>query len=90
MALLGTLTSAYAAERSARRPRRTRTPLLVHAGRLAARVLPRWATIRTLLLSLAGFGCLTAAAWSVATWAGLAVAGVSLLLIEYLTSSSDR
>lgn len=41
---------------------------------------------RTVVLSVAGFGCLTAAAWTMHTAAGLAVAGVSLLVVEYLTT----
>lgn len=85
MAILSTFTGAYSTERAATKPRRERTPLLVRMGRFAARVLPRWETIRTFTLSAAGFGCLTAAAWTLHTAAGLAVAGVSLLLIEYLT-----
>lgn len=69
-------------ERASRPPR---TPLLTVLGRAAGRLLPSWRTIRTATLSLAGFGCLTAAAWTVHLAAGLAVAGVSLLLVEWLT-----
>lgn len=85
MASISTLTSAYRAERAIRRSRPPRTPLLARLGRFAGRVLPRAATVRTAVLSLIGFGCLTAAAWVVALPLGLAAAGVSVLLIEYLT-----
>jgi hypothetical protein len=82
--MLSTLTSAYRAERAARPVRTPRTPLLVRVGRLAARVLPRAKQFRTATLSLTGFGLLTAAAWTITLWAGLAAAGISVLLLEYL------
>lgn len=78
---------AYAQQRAARlrqqRPRRT--PLLVRAGRLAARALPTWAGFRRLVLSVSGFGCLTAAAWQWSLIAGLVALGTSLLILEALT-----
>lgn len=68
-----------------------RTPVLVKVGRaaraLAARV--NWAAARTPVLALAGFGCLSTAAWAVAMPLGLAAAGVSLLLLEVL-SGDDK
>lgn len=85
MAMLQAARASFREERAARRPRTPRTPLLVRAARLAARTLPRWKQLRTATLSVAGFGCLTAAAWTVALPLGLAAAGVSVLLIEYLT-----
>lgn len=90
MALLASFGHGYRAERATRRPRPKRTPLLTHAGRYAARILPTMAVLRTLLLTLAGFGCLTAAAWTIHLAAGLAAAGVSFLVLEYLTASGDR
>lgn len=39
--------------------------------------------LRTGVLTAAGLGCLTAAAWTAALWAGLAALGVSLLLLEW-------
>lgn len=87
MATLQAFTSAYRAERAARR-RRTRTPLLICVARLLARTIPTWRKVRTTLLSLAGFGCLTAAAWTVNLTLGLAAAGLSVLLVEFL--SGDR
>ncbi|WP_327105871.1 hypothetical protein [Nonomuraea glycinis] len=56
---------AFVSERTAvaRSPRKSRVPLTIRAARWLARKLPRWAAIRTLLLSVAGFGLLTAAAW---------------------------
>lgn len=87
MALItSNLTRGWASGRADKRVRRPRTPLLERVARRAARVLPTVAAARTILLSLAGFGLLTAAAWSLATWAGLATAGTSLLIIEYLTA----
>jgi len=79
--------AAFSDERvSAVRRRKPRTPLLIRAGRAAARLLPTLAVIRTLVLSVAAFGALTAAAWLVAVPLGLAAAGLSLLLLEWLTS----
>lgn len=89
MAMPGAI-SAFRTERAATRPRRPRTPLLVHAARLAARVLPRAGQLRRAALSLGGFGCLTAAAWTVAMPLGLAAAGISALLVEYLTSDGGQ
>lgn len=71
-------------------PRRPRTPIAVRAGRLAARALPHWSTIRTAALSVGGFGCLTAAAWQLHIVAGLAALGVSLLVLEALSSGGRR
>ena len=85
MAMPGTFISAFRAQRAAAVPKRPRTPLLTHLGRFAARALPTWAGLRTFTLSAAGFGALTAAAWTLALPAGLATLGVSLLLLEYLT-----
>lgn len=85
MAMLSAFTTAYRTERATRRPRAPRTPVLVRVARLAARRLPPWKQVRTGALSLAGFGCLTAAAWTIGLTYGLAAAGVSVLLIEYLT-----
>ena len=90
MATLQAFTSAYRTERAARRPRTPRTPLLVRAARAAARLLPRWRQVRTVTLSLAGFGLLSAAAWTVALPLGLAAAGISVLLLEHLTAGDGQ
>lgn len=86
-----TFRAAYAQQRAARmnnqRPRRT--PLLVRAGRLAARALPTWQGIRRFVLSVGGFGCMTAAAWQWSLIAGLVALGASLLILEALTGG-DR
>lgn len=89
---LTTFIEAFYNERAtaARAPRRPRIPLTVRAARFLARRLPAWAAIRTLLLSLAGFGMLTAAAWQLHTAAGLAVGGVSLLILESLSGGDRR
>jgi hypothetical protein len=58
-------------------------------GRSLARAAGR---ARTLLLTVAGFGCVVASAWMVAVPLGLAVAGGALLALEYLSApaSTDR
>lgn len=40
-------------------------------------------------LSLAGFGCLVAAAWLLSPAAGFAAAGVACLVTEYLTGPNE-
>ncbi|MFI9235779.1 hypothetical protein [Streptomyces sp. NPDC053079] len=46
---------------------------------------------RTGVLTLSGFGALTASAWTAfGTPAGLAASGVALLVLEYLTGESAR
>lgn len=82
--MLNAFTTAYKTERASTRSRAPRTPLLVRAARLAARTLPRWKQARTTVLHLAGFGLLTAAAWTVALPLGLLAGGLSLLLLDYL------
>lgn len=48
----------------------------------------RLRSLRTELLTLSGFGSLTASAWTAfGTAAGLAALGASALLVEFLTSS---
>jgi hypothetical protein len=86
MAMLSVLTNAYRTERATTHTKPRRTPLLVHIGRAAARLLPRWRQLRTIVLSLAGFGLISAAAWTVALPLGLLAAGISVLVIEYLTT----
>ncbi|WP_084965267.1 hypothetical protein [Thermoactinospora rubra] len=82
---------AFRAERATTsRPRPPRTPYTVRAARWLARRLPRWHTIRTLTLSTAGFGLLTAAAWTLHIAAGLAAAGISLLVLEALSGGDRR
>lgn len=49
-----------------------------------------WRRVRTAILSVGGFGLLSAAAWTLHVAAGLAVAGLSLLVLEWLSESSDR
>jgi len=89
MAFIGTLRTSYTAERTADRPKRTRRPLLVLAaqalGRAAGRINPSWAALRTLVLTLSAFGLIDTAAFHFGRWVGLAVTGVSLLVIEALT-----
>jgi hypothetical protein len=67
-----------------------RTPVLTLVGRIAARAVVALPRLRTTALSLGGFGCLVAAAWMVAVPAGLAAAGLSLLVLEYLSGEEGR
>lgn len=85
-----TFRQAFRSERQIAAPRPPRTSLTVRAARRLARVLPRWSTIRTATLSVGGFGLITAAAWHLHTVAGLAVAGVSLLILEALSGGERR
>ncbi|MGW6502954.1 hypothetical protein [Nonomuraea angiospora] len=85
-----TFRQAFRTERQAAASRPPRTPLTIRAARFLARRMPRWAALRTLLLSLAGFGMLTAAAWQLHTAAGLAVGGISLLVLEALSGGDRR
>ena len=63
-----------------------RRPLLTVLAVAAARLVVATSRARTAAMSVAGFGCLTMAAWTVSTSLGLAAAGVSLLVLEYLTN----
>lgn len=80
---------AYRAERAAATPKPPRTPLTIRAAQWAARRLPAWPALRRVVLVLAGFGLLVAAAWQVSLTLGLVAAGVSLLVVEAL-SGGDR
>ncbi len=54
------------------------------ARRRRAAILPVLLVLVRLVLVVGGLGLLTAAAWSLALPAGLAAAGISLLLIEWI------
>lgn len=72
------------AEKAARDARRARRrSVLVALVTFFAAHLPRAATVRTFALRLGGLGALTASAWQFSLAAGLAAAGVSLLLLEW-------
>ena len=48
--------------------------------------VPTLRTVREVGLTVAGFGSLTAGAWTgLGLWAGLLAAGISLLLLEFLS-----
>lgn len=84
-----TTTAAFREELARLRAQPARAPrraLLTTLAVVAARVVAALPRARTAVLSVAGFGCLTAAAWTVGTGAGLAAAGVSLLVLEYLAN----
>lgn len=48
------------------------------------------ASIRSGVLSVAGFGLLTAAAFTYTTWAGLTAAGISCLLLDFTREKSTE
>jgi hypothetical protein len=90
---LGTLRSSYRTARPDASPKPRRRPLLelaaVAIGHLAARLTPNWSALRTLVLSVAGFGCLDTAAYQWNQTFGIAACGVSLLVLEALSGKSD-
>lgn len=92
MATISTLTSAYRHERATATPKPPRTPYTIRAARsigtFAARHLPAWAALRTLILTLAAFGFIDTAAFHFGRWVGFAAIGVSLLVVEALTGPS--
>jgi len=85
------LLDAYADERARLRevPAVRRRAALATLGMLLARLVVALPRLRAAALSVGGFGCLTAAAWTVAMPLGLAAAGVSLLVLEWLTSDES-
>jgi hypothetical protein len=87
-----TFAAAYRAERAekARKPRNKRTPLLVKAGRLAARHVPSWKRARTAVLQVSAFGCIDYGLFEWHTIAGLIGTGVSLLILETLSGGDDE
>lgn len=50
----------------------------------------RWRKARTAVLTVAGFALISAAAFVVHLGAGLLVAGVSLLVIEWLSEGGEK
>jgi ABC-type nitrate/sulfonate/bicarbonate transport system substrate-binding protein len=78
-------TDAYAGTR-ARLGRKTRTPAAALLGRFAARTAHAAAAARRALLTLGGFGLIDYAAWEVAHPLGYLAGGVSLLVLDWLTS----
>jgi hypothetical protein len=69
----------------------TRRPLLTVLAVAAARLVVAIGRARTAAMSIAGFGCLTAAAWiTFGLGAGLAAVGASLLVLEYLADDGPR
>lgn len=67
---------------------------LLGAARAAAPGVGRWLArsgrrVRTAALTVGGLGSISAAAWAVAVPLGLVAVGVSLLLVEYLSTPSE-
>lgn len=73
--------------RPARRP--LLAGIIARARRIDLAPVARAASAaRRAVLTVGGLGLLSAAAWTIAVPLGLAAAGVSLLLVEYLTAES--
>lgn len=87
MAATSTFRASFRQARAEATRRPPRTPIAVRLGRTLGRLLPHLAALRTFVLSLVGLGLLSYAAWMLAAPAGLAVAGISVLVLEYLVSS---
>jgi hypothetical protein len=66
-----------------------RQPVLRLAGKLSRMAGAALVGVRRVMLSVLGFGFLCAAAWMWSTIAGLATIGLSLLVLELL-SSEDK
>lgn len=91
-----TAMEAFKAGREARTARTRRPALAVLGAGVLALVtvlgqrLPGFAALRTAVLAVGGLGCLSAAAWLVAVPFGLAAAGLSLLVLEWLTGKGGE
>jgi hypothetical protein len=84
------LREAFEHERAQLRAIPSPEPVLAKLGRFAARLTARWPKLRSAVLQIGGLGCLSAAAWEVNGAAGLAATGLSLFVLEYLSSGSDK
>jgi hypothetical protein len=82
--------AAHAAPRRRQLPRINTARLAKTTGRALARVKRGAVTVRSAVLQTAGLGALSTAAWGVDWRAGAAAAGLSLLLLEWLTGPGDR
>lgn len=80
-----TFSTAYRAARLTAKPRKPRVPLAVRLGRTVARIVPRWAAVRRAVLVTGGFAAISYALYLVALPLGVAAAGISLLLLDWLT-----
>ena len=78
-----TLQEAWVTARASRPARRPRTPVLLRLAAWAGRTLPTWQRARTAVMQTAGLAAIDFALYD---WkglaAGLAGAGVSLLVLE--------
>jgi hypothetical protein len=87
--MVATFRDAFVAQRNispnGHRPKRT--PLLVSAGRLLGRHLPRWGQVRTAVMATVAGGSFTWAAWTTDPRLGAIVLGISVLVGEALGKS---
>lgn len=88
MVLAGSYRQARA-ER-ARRVTKPRTSLLAHVGRALGKALPTWDAFRAFVLTAAGLGAADYGAFQLHYAAGWIAVGVSLLVLEFLTSGEGR
>lgn len=73
------------------RPREARSSVVLSVlGTVVGVVAGTLVRLRRELLTVAGFACLAASAWTFALWAGLAATGVALLVLEFLTSDAGE
>ncbi|MEV0618552.1 hypothetical protein AB0I81_34855 [Nonomuraea sp. NPDC050404] len=78
-----TLTESWAEGRASRAKRPACESILSRAARHAGRILPTWRRARTFVLQVGGLGLIDYALWELHVVAGIAAAGVSLLLLEW-------
>lgn len=76
--------TAFRAGRAARRPRKPRTPLVVSLATLAARVLPRFATVRRVTFHVGAFAAIDYGMFELSRAVGFIAVGISLLVLDFL------
>lgn len=84
------MSEAWAGARAARATRPARTPVLLRLVTSLAAILPTWGRLRTVVLQVAGFAFLDFTAYQASHLAGYAAIGVSLFVLEWLTSGEKR
>jgi len=89
LAFMTSIAEAWAGGRAARSTRPARTPVLVVIARTLAALLPTWGRTRRVVLQVGGFAFLDFTAYQWSHLAGYAAIGISLLIVEWLTSGGD-
>ena len=75
--------------RAARRRSPGRVSLFMALVAWVARALPAWPRVRTAVMQVGGFAAITFGVWTASHVWGYVAAGVSLLILEALSGSSD-